>query len=140
MTDKYFLDTNIIVYSFDSDSDKSIRSQELIKQGLTDQSGVISYQVIQEFVNVSTRKFKTSLTHNDCSLYCQRVLFPLCQVYPSEDFYIDALDVSERWKYSFYDSLIISAASLANCNILYSEDLQHNQKIRNLTIINPYKQ
>jgi len=65
-------------------------------------------------------------------------LFPICEVFPSEKLYISALDIREKWKFSFYDSLIIAAAVEANCKILYSEDLQHNQKIYDLTILNPY--
>jgi predicted nucleic acid-binding protein len=66
------------------------------------------------------------------------MLFTLCQVFPTEEFYIQALEIKNRWRFSFYDSLIISAALEAKCNILYSEDLQHNQKVGELTIINPY--
>jgi predicted nucleic acid-binding protein len=46
--------------------------------------------------------------------------------------------VKERYRFSFYDSLIIAAALEAGCNTLYSEDLQHNQKVEWLTIINPF--
>jgi len=43
-----------------------------------------------------------------------------------------------KWQFSFYDSLIIAAALQAKCNVLYSEDLQHNQKVHSLTILNPF--
>ena len=50
-----------------------------------------------------------------------------------------ACDVAKRYKFSFYDSLIIAAALGSNCDVLYSEDLHHNQKIDGvLTIINPF--
>jgi len=67
-------------------------------------------------------------------------LFPICEVFPSEKLYHNSLDIHEKFKYSFYDSLIIAAAIEANCKILYSEDLQHNQKIYDLMIINPFMQ
>jgi len=58
----------------------------------------------------------------------------------SIDLYSQALTIAEKRKYSFYDSLIISAAIYGKCGILYSEDLQHGQIIQKLTIKNPFKQ
>ena len=60
------------------------------------------------------------------------------EVYSSIDLYHLALEIAKRWKYGFYDSLIIAGALQANCTILYSEDLQNKQIIRDLQIINPY--
>jgi len=101
-------------------------------------NGCISYQVIQEFVNVAMKKFEKPFHINDLQIYLSKVLFPVCEIYSSENLYLDALDITERWKYSFYDALIIASALEANCSILYSEDLQHNQKVKGLTIINPF--
>ncbi len=70
--------------------------------------------------------------------YLSKVMFSLCHIFPSEKLYFNALDFKERWQFSFYDSLIIAAALEANCTILYSEDLQHNQKINDLTVTNPF--
>ena len=49
-----------------------------------------------------------------------------------------ALDIAERYGFSFYDSLIVAAALESKCKILYSEDMRHNQQIENLTIKNPF--
>ncbi|NBC64233.1 MAG: PIN domain-containing protein [Bacteroidetes bacterium] len=139
MSDRYFLDTNIIVYSFDErDSNKQETSEKLIKNGLIHNQGVISYQVIQEFINVSTRKFETPLSLKDCQLYVDSIMDPMWEVYSSKDLIHSAFDITERWQYSFYDSLIVAAAIEASCNILYSEDLQHEQKIYSLQILNPF--
>ncbi len=139
MSDKFFLDTNVIVYSFDSRvPDKQNAARQLILDALTHQNGCISYQVIQEFYNVATRKFETPLSPGDCKIYLGDVLAPLCKIFPSVEFYSHGLQVADQWKYSFYDSLIITAALHANCEILYSEDLQHGQVINNLKIINPF--
>ena len=138
MKDKFFIDTNIIVYSFDShDSPKREISKGLVKKAHLG-SGCISFQVIQEFLNVATRKFERPLRTEDAQKYLSKILFPICEIFPSEELYFMALDLSERWKYSFYDSLIIAAALESNCSILYSEDLQENQKIYQLNIVNPY--
>ena len=139
MKDKYFLDTNIFVYSFNSGEKKKQKvSLELISNALDKQIGCISYQVVQEFLNVATRKFVKPLSIPDCIRYLNSVFEPLCVVYPSIELYNQALEISERWQYSFYDSLIITAAINSECSTLYTEDLHHGQKIKNLTIVNPF--
>ena len=139
MNDKSFLDTNIFIYSFDhSQPEKQLISKKIINNGLSKSSSVISYQVVQEFINVATRKFSIPLSMPDCHKYLSVVLEPLCKIFSSMDLYYQALEIMERWKYSYYDSLIISAAIKGDCSILYSEDLQNHQKIYDLTIVNPF--
>lgn len=139
MSGRYFLDTNIIVYSFDDrEAEKQKTAKQLITQGILQNRGVISYQVIQEFVNVSTRKFTKPLTLPDCKLYVDSILTSMWEVYSSKELIHSAFDISERWQYSFYDSLIIASALEASCKILYSEDLQNEQKIYSLQILNPF--
>ncbi|MCB0840847.1 MAG: PIN domain-containing protein [Bacteroidetes bacterium] len=141
MKGRYFLDTNIIVYSFDHNNpDKQKTAQELIFQALKTGNGLISYQIIQEFINVSTRKFAQPLSLPDVVKYYEQVLEPLFEIIPSSELYMKALEITDRWKYSFYDSLVISAALEGNCSILYSEDLQDGQKIEQLKIVNPFKE
>lgn len=141
MSDRpFFLDTNIIVYSFDRRSPKKRdRAQVLIEEALRTGKGRISYQVVQEFLNVATRKFETPITASDAEIYLQNVLEPLCDIYASPLLFQQALGIAERWHYSYYDSLIIAAASSADCEILYSEDLQHGQSIGKLKIVNPFR-
>lgn len=140
MNGKFFLDTNILIYSFDSKNPiKQQRAQHLIAQALSCQEGVISFQVVQEFLNAARRKFINPLSITDCQTYLTQVLMPLCQIYPQLEFYKEALIIEERYKYSFYDSLILTAALQAHCQILYTEDLQTGQLIeRTLKIVNPF--
>lgn len=139
MSDKYFIDTNIIVYSFDpNDQRKQNLARALIQNALKDQTGCISSQVIQEFLNVSTRKFNPPLSHQDSLRYLNVVLAPLCEVFTSLDLLRRTIEISGRWQYSLYDSMIITAALQVNCAVLYSEDLQHGQQIESLTIVNPF--
>jgi predicted nucleic acid-binding protein len=139
MNGRAFLDTNIFVYTFDArEPAKQDRARQLVGQALSNHQGIISFQVIQEFLNVATRKFAQPLSHADCRVYLERVLSPLCEVFASIELYQFALGTAERWHYAFYDSLIIAAAAQAGCRTLYSEDLQHGQRIENLTIINPF--
>ncbi len=139
MSDKFFLDTNILVYSFDTGKpSKQKTAKQLIKAALDQGTGCTSYQVIQEFLNVATRKFESPLSIADCQRYLSAVLEPLCEVFTSIGLYHQALELRERWQYSFYDSLILAAALQAHCKILYTEDLQQGQKIDKLIIRNPF--
>ena len=140
MNNRYFLDTNIFVYTFDSTQpEKKARATDLVSQALRDTQGVISYQVVQEFINVATRKFARPLTPKDCAAYLDRVLSPLCEVFSNIGLYKEALEIHERWQFSYYDSLIIAAALAASCERIYSEDLKHGQKIRSLVIEDPFR-
>jgi predicted nucleic acid-binding protein len=140
MSAKYFIDTNVLVYSFDhSQPVKRERSLALIQEALINTAGMISTQVIQEFLNVATQKFAIPMTTEDSKAYVRYVLNPICQVYPSLELFENCLDVRAETKYSFYDSLIIAAAIQGGCEIIYSEDLQEGQVIRGVKIVNPYQ-
>jgi predicted nucleic acid-binding protein len=139
MSAKFFLDTNIFVYSFDSRHPaKQKKAQSLIDKALSDHSGLISTQVIQEFLNVALRKFEKPLSVEESRSYLDLVLTPLCEVFPTAKLYQQALEITAETGFSFYDSLILASASAGDCKILYTEDLQNNQRVANLTIQNPF--
>lgn len=139
MKDSYFLDTNILAYTFDlAQPEKREVAQDLVRDALNNRSGCISYQVIQELLNIASRKFATPLSTADCQNYLSNVLEPLCEVFASTALFHRGLEISSRWQFSFYDSLIVAAALSVDSKILYSEDLQHEQQIEEMTIINPF--
>jgi len=139
MKGRYFLDTNIFVYSFDENAkDKQQKARELIKTSLKTGNGHISIQVIQEFFNVATKKFEVPMSLLNSKEYLDKIFMQLEVVYPDGDFVKTGLDLAATTGYSFYDSLIISAALKARCDTLYTENLQNGQKIQNLTIVNPF--
>ena len=139
MSDKFFLDTNIIVYSFEKkDHFKSDISRSLIKTALSTGTGGISFQVIQEFLNAALRKFEKPFTPADAKVYIQNVLEPLCLVYSTIALYNDAVSVHGATGYSFYDSLIIASAKTAGCNVLFSEDMLNGFVYESITIRNPF--
>ena len=140
MSAKYFLDTHMIVYSFDAGQPaKKERALALIGDALQSGRGVISTQVIQEFLAVATRKFTVPLKAEDAKAYLKMVLGPLCQVYPDQALYEACLELQQETGYSFYDALILAGALRAGCEVLYSEDFQAGQQIRQLRIVNPFK-
>lgn len=139
MSDRYFLDTNILIYSFDdTDGRKRDRARALIADALAG-PGVISFQVVQEFLNVALRKFSKPMTAQQARDYLDAVLVPLCRVQSEPELYRDALAAQQRWRFSFYDSLVVAAALRSRCSILYSEYLQHGQAIGDLVVIDPFR-
>lgn len=135
----FFLDTNILVYSFDARVPaKQATARQLIAEGLRTQRGIISTQVVQEFLSVALRKFEHPLTVSEAREYLTTVLVPLCRHTPSTGFYDGALLLKEETGVSFYDALILSAAVETGCSTLLSEDLQQGRTIRGVTLRNPF--
>jgi predicted nucleic acid-binding protein len=139
MSDRFFLDTNIFVYSFDQSAPpKARRAAQLIREALTTQKGVISYQVVQEFFNVALKRFSKPMPAADAGQYLIAVFRPLLAVHSSQAIYAEALFLHAQSGLSWYDSLIVSAAIQARCKILFSEDLQHGQRFGALQVRNPF--
>jgi len=132
MKDNFFIDTNICVYSIGNDTAKKEIAKQLIKA-----NPVISTQVFNELINVMRRKLKFDYPIIESVV---QHLNSCCKVQTvSYGVVIKAIKIAETYQYSYYDSLIIAAALEKNCNILYSEDMQHGHLIENsLKIINPF--
>ena len=138
MSVEYFLDTNIFVYLFDEIDDyKRGRAEHLVWQALAKETGCVSYQVVQETLNVITRKLNA--TPDQARQMLDHVLTPLWRVNPTRTLYQRGLDLQSRYSLSFYDCLIVAAALDAGCKTLYSEDLQDGQRIDGMTIANPFR-
>lgn len=134
-----FLDSNVLIYLFDETAPrKRDRARELVNDGIIQATGCISFQVVQETLNVLTAKVDRVLSHDEAHRFLAKVLVPLWRVMPSEDLYDHALRIKTRYQFGFYDSLIVAAALSVGCTRLYSEDLQSGQKIEKLTIVNPF--
>jgi predicted nucleic acid-binding protein len=139
MSVKYFLDTNIFVYSFDkSAATKARTSSQLIRQAVATRTGIVSFQVVQEFLNVALRRFSQPMTIAEAEQYLSMVFRPLLTVHSSQALYSEALRLHDKHRLSWYDSLIVAAAMEAECGVLYSEDLQHGKKFGELQVRNPY--
>jgi predicted nucleic acid-binding protein len=140
MRAEYFIDTNVFVYHLDSsDPHKHQISERLIRQALATGNACISAQVVQECLNVALRKAQVILPIESVRAYLDAVLLPLMQGGATDALYHRALDVQARWRFSFYDSLVVAAAMAAGCTTLWTEDLQHGQKLDDLTVVNPYR-
>ena len=139
MNDNFFIDTNIFVYSvLPGEAQKKVHALDLIDRAISTGKGVISYQVVQEFLNVAIRHYAQPMSIAECEEYLSTVFRPLLAVHSSQSLYIHALNLTSRHSLSWYDSLIVAAALEANCRILYTEDLQHGQKFSDLCVVNPF--
>jgi predicted nucleic acid-binding protein len=135
MPDKVFLDTNILIYGYSEDEpDKRQQAIECIRSG----EAWISTQVLNETINVLKRKFFQNYSQIRDAVQEISEGFQIALV--SINTIEIALNLAERYQYSYFDSLILASALETGCQILYSEDLQDGQRIENqLTIVNPFR-
>jgi predicted nucleic acid-binding protein len=139
MSARFFLDTNIFVYTFDLRAPaKAKRSLQLIRLAADTGEGIVSYQVVQEFFNVALRRFAQPMSVAEAEQYFATVFRPLLAVHSTPGIYVEALRIAGEHRISWYDSLIVAAALEGNCETLYTEDLQHRRKIEGLQIENPF--
>lgn len=132
MAEPPFLDTNVLLYLLSGDGPKANRAETLLAG-----RAIVSVQVLNELANVAVRKL--GLTWRELSDLIAAVRAK-CEITPlTEEVHDQARELAERYRLSFYDASIVSAALEAGCRVLYSEDLQHGLKIdRSLTIRNPF--
>ena len=140
MTPLFFLDTNVFVYALlASEPLKKRRALDLVELALGSHTGCTSYQVIQEFANVATRKFAQRFTADQCKQFIDAAMEPLNRVASGNALVSTALDLQTETRYSFYDCLVLAAALQAGADVLYTEDLQHGQLLRGtLRVVNPF--
>lgn len=137
--ERFFLDTNIAIYCFDDTAPlKQARAKDLLAHGASSALGVVSYQVLQEFCNVASSSRRLSLELGRTLAFATLLLEPMNKVNASLALLEAALSVKAEAGYSFYDSLIIAAAAQAGCTTVYSEDMQHGQRVAGLRIVNPF--
>jgi predicted nucleic acid-binding protein len=136
---RFFLDTNILIYQFDETAPaKAERATELVRTAIQTGEGIISYQVVQEFINAATRRFRVPMQLNDVRHCLSAFLRPLTAIESSPMLFVDALNILERHKFSWYDSIIIAAAAQGDCETLYSEDLHHGFQWGTTKVVNPF--
>ncbi len=132
MKDKIFCDSNIFLYAFSKQDEK----KKKIASDIVISNCTISTQVINEVSSNMMKKLKFNnlkIENFTISCYSRYEIIDF-----SKDIFVLACGIRENFNISYYDSLIVSSALNSKCNILYSEDMQHNQVIRDLTIVNPF--
>jgi predicted nucleic acid-binding protein len=133
MPAKAFFDTNVLIYAVAENDPRSAQAENLLASG-----GVLSVQVLNEFVSVARRKILMPWKDVTEALSAFRILCP-SPLPITVEMHEAALRVAEKHGYNIHDALVVAAALEAGCATLYSEDLHDGQKIDGqLTIRNPF--
>ncbi len=133
MPAKVFFDTNVLIYAVAQNGPRNARAEHLLASG-----GVLSVQILNEFVAVARRKILMPWSGVLAALDAFRVLCP-SPLPITMEIHEAALKIAEKHGLNIYDALVIAAALHAGCTTLYSEDLQAGQIIdHKLTIRNPF--
>jgi predicted nucleic acid-binding protein len=136
MSDKpAFFDTNMLLYAAHPSDPK----RDIVRSLLFNATGVISVQVLNEFVHVARRKLKQDWDKIE-KMLADFAAFFVQPIAVTFDTHLLAVRIAKRYGYSIYDALIIAAATEASCSVLYSEDMQNGQRIGSVTIRNPFIQ
>ncbi len=136
--DKIFIDTNVLVYAHDIDSGhKHHIAKDLLIDLWDCRKGVLSVQVLQEFYVTMTKKIANPLSFNKVRNIIQNYLSWEIEINDSLSV-LNASRIEETYKISFWDGLIIAAASRANASSILTEDLQADQVIEGILIKNPF--
>jgi predicted nucleic acid-binding protein len=133
MTDRAFLDTNVLVYVVGQKDERTPPAEALVAAG-----GVVSVQILNELASVARRKLGMTWEDIGEALAAIRTLCP-SPVPLTIATHDAALRIAAQHKYHIYDALVLAAALEADCTVLYSEDLQDGQVVDGrLTIRNPF--
>ena len=138
MTGPVFVDTNVIVYRYDTRvPEKQSRADDWLRLVWRSRSGRVSFQVLQEFYATITRKLRPAMP----AVEAQRIVRGLAAWRPVP---VDltvlerAWFLEERFALSWWDALIVSAAQGCECRVLLTEDLQHGQEFDMVQVIDPF--
>ena len=135
---KAFVDTNILVYAYDRGAGlKHKRALSLIVKLWKEGNGVLSTQVLQEFyVNVRRKAKKPISIEQARALIADYLSWD--PIVNDSATLLEAIDVEQRYRLSFWDSLIVVAARKSGASVLYSEDFTHGQKFGSVVVQNPF--
>ena len=141
MKDRIFIDTNLFVYAYLDTNDKAQQIKHLnaidsLEKFSKDNKIIISTQVLSEYYSAL---LKNKINDQDIQ-HSANLLINSIEISPITKYTItESYTIKNKYRYSYWDSLIITSALQAHCTTLYSEDMQHQQKIEGtLTIINPF--
>ena len=138
MSDKYFVDTNILMYAHDKGAGvKHERAKALVEELWHDRTGVVSTQVLQELAVNLRRKAGRPLDGKATREVVSDYLTWQVIVNGGESI-LDALDIETRYQISFWDALVIHSAQAAGADVLYSEDLSDGQAYGSTRVVNPF--
>jgi predicted nucleic acid-binding protein len=128
---KPFIDSNVVLYLFSSDTVKADRAESLLQSG-----GLISVQVLNEVASVCLRKLKMTWEDIDAVL---KTLKSSCEVLPvTLASHEKAVGLAKRFQISLYDANIVATAILCGADTLFSEDMQNGMSMESVTVVHPF--
>ncbi len=137
MKERSFIDSNILIYTDDASAiEKQTQAVQLIQSGWHNGNAILSTQVLQEYFSASTRKLGISAENAQRKI---ELLSHLEVATIEHQDVVGAVEIHRLHAFSFWDALIVKMAQKTGCSILYSEDMQHNRKIGNVRIVNPFE-
>jgi predicted nucleic acid-binding protein len=137
MSDRYFVDTNILMYAHDSAAgEKHVRAKALVEELWESRSGAVSTQILQELaVNLRRKANKPVDAKATRDIIADYLAWHV--VVNGGDSILEALELEARYQLSFWDALVVQAAHVAGAEILYSEDLSNGQQYGTVRVKNP---
>lgn len=131
-----FLDTNVLLYADDLGAGPRLDiARDLVRRSVVGRTGVVSTQVLQEYY-VNARK---KLGMDGGAARARVELYGALDVVTADvDLVLRAVDLNRLDTISFWDALVVTAASTAGCDVLYSEDLQHGRLYGAVKVVNPF--
>jgi predicted nucleic acid-binding protein len=138
MADRYFVDTNVLVYTRDaSEHQKQVRAKQWMEYLWYTHSGRFSYQVLQEYYVVVTEKLEPGLKHEQARLDIRLLL--TWQPVPVDSRILEnAWFLQDHHMLSWWDALVVSAAQFSECSYILTEDLQEGKSYGKLVVTNPF--
>ncbi|RPH54906.1 MAG: PIN domain-containing protein [Acidobacteria bacterium] len=139
MSDKFFVDTNILMYAHDTSAGaKHERAKAILEELWRDRTGVVSTQVLQELAVNLRRKASRPLDAKATREIIVDYLTWQVVINGGESI-LEALDLEARYQVSFWDALVLHAAQTSGAEVLYSEDLSDGQTYGSVRVTNPFK-
>ena len=137
MMNKVFIDTNILIYAYVNTNEfKHLKSREILYKENFDEDMILSTQILSEFSSVL---IKHKITIDKIESFFYEIINSILAVNISTITIESAYNIKKRYKFSWWDSVIVATALEYDCNLIITEDLQHNQLIEGqLRVINPF--
>jgi predicted nucleic acid-binding protein len=141
MSDKVFIDTNVLLYAYDRDAGaKHEIARKLIRRCWETASGVISIQVLSEFFARATRAGHSFVSLDEAESIVQNLSNAWVVVIPDVSVVLEAIRGRKDHQLSYWDALIWATAKQARIGTVYTEDFQDGQVVEGVKFVNPFKQ
>jgi predicted nucleic acid-binding protein len=138
MIEATFVDANALIYQRDSSEPvKQEKATAWLNFLWHSKQGRLSVQVLNEFYVIVTRKLKPGMDIKAARADVRALM--TWQPIPIDRVVVEkAWIIQDRFLFSWWDSLIVAAAQVAQCRYLLTEDLQDAQELDSVIVVNPF--